>query len=49
MLQDLTEAFEKASSLYANANGIARDPDWFLLKLAEESGEVLQVANRLTA
>ena len=48
MLTDLSNKFEQASARYAEMNGIVRDGDWFLLKLAEEAGELLQVANRLS-
>lgn len=48
MLETLAEKFEVASERYAKANGFERDADWFLLKLAEEAGEMLQVANRLS-
>lgn len=48
MLTDLSNKFEQASARYAEVNGIVRDGDWFLLKLAEEAGELLQVANRLS-
>ncbi len=48
MLDALIEKFEAASDTYAKAHGIERDADWFLLKLAEEAGEMLQMANRLS-
>ncbi len=48
MLTDLSNKLEQASARYAEMNGILRDGDWFLLKLAEEAGELLQVANRLS-
>jgi len=48
MLLDLANRFEQASARYAEMNGILRDSDWFLLKLAEEAGEVLQAANRVS-
>lgn len=48
MMESLTQQFEAASKKYAQANGLERDADWFLLKLAEEAGELLQVANRLS-
>jgi NTP pyrophosphatase (non-canonical NTP hydrolase) len=48
MIESLTEKFEAASQKYADAQSFARDADWFLLKLAEEAGEMLQVANRLS-
>ncbi|MGN8152348.1 pyrophosphatase [Agrobacterium sp. 22094] len=49
MLADLMQKFEKASASYALSNSIERDPDWFMLKLQEEVGEVTQAWNRLTA
>ncbi len=45
---DLMQQFERASRLYADANGITRDADWFILKLQEEMGEVTQAWNRLS-
>ena len=48
MLNDLAEKFERASRHYADANGIERDADWFLLKLQEEIGELTQAWNRLS-
>ena len=48
MLSDLMQQFESASAKYAEVNGIERDPDWFMLKLQEEVGEVTQAWNRLT-
>lgn len=48
MIEALAEKFERASAIYADAHGMKRDSDWFLLKLAEEAGEMLQVANRLS-
>ncbi|OLP45625.1 pyrophosphatase [Rhizobium oryziradicis] len=46
MIESLTQQFEAASQKYADANGFERDADWFLLKLMEEAGELLQMANR---
>lgn len=48
MLAVLMEQFEAASRRYAEANGITRDPDWYLLKLHEEVGELTQAWNRHT-
>lgn len=48
MLAALISQFEDASSSYAEANGLTRDPDWYLLKLHEEVGELTQAANRYT-
>ena len=47
MLDTLARQFEAASAAYAGANGLVRDPDWFMLKLHEEVGELTQVWNRL--
>lgn len=47
MLRELSDKFEDASRAYARANGIERDPDWFLLKLQEEMGELTQAWNRI--
>ncbi|WP_193184544.1 nucleoside triphosphate pyrophosphohydrolase family protein [Nisaea sediminum] len=46
MLKSLTGKFERASQDYALGFGIERDPDWYLLKLQEELGELTQVWNR---
>jgi NTP pyrophosphatase (non-canonical NTP hydrolase) len=48
MLTDLIERFEQASRAYAQANGIARDDDWYVLKMQEELGELTQVWMKLT-
>jgi NTP pyrophosphatase (non-canonical NTP hydrolase) len=48
MLRDLAAKFQESSATYVAANGITRDPDWFLLKLQEELGELTQASNRLT-
>jgi NTP pyrophosphatase (non-canonical NTP hydrolase) len=48
MLDRLKDQFEDASGRYAEANGLRRDPDWFVLKLQEELGELTQVWNKLT-
>lgn len=48
MLAVMMQQFEKASQKYARINGIERDPDWFMLKLQEEVGEVTQAWNRLS-
>lgn len=41
-LDDLTERVEAISALYARKFGVERDADWFILKLAEEVGELTQ-------
>jgi NTP pyrophosphatase (non-canonical NTP hydrolase) len=48
-LAALTAQFEAASQAYAADNGITRDPDWFVLKLQEELGELTQAWMKLTA
>ncbi|WP_117190734.1 nucleoside triphosphate pyrophosphohydrolase family protein [Rhizobium terrae] len=48
MLKKLAEQFEAASRAYAENHGMVRDPDWFLLKLQEEMGELTQAWNRKT-
>ncbi len=48
MLDSLSRQFEEASRAYADQNGIARDGDWFMLKLQEEVGELTQAFNRRT-
>jgi NTP pyrophosphatase (non-canonical NTP hydrolase) len=45
---DLAEKFEAASQIYVEKTGIVRDPDWFILKLQEEMGELTQAWNRLS-
>jgi NTP pyrophosphatase (non-canonical NTP hydrolase) len=47
MLRQLMDDFETASRRYADHHGIVRDPDWFMLKLHEEVGELTQSWNRL--
>lgn len=48
MMEQLIAQFEAASAEYAKNNGIERDPDWFVLKLQEEMGELTQAWNRKT-
>lgn len=48
MLGKLTAQFEAASADYAQHHGMVRDPDWFVLKLQEEMGELTQAWNRAT-
>ncbi|ASY56701.1 hypothetical protein SS05631_c17680 [Sinorhizobium sp. CCBAU 05631] len=38
----LRDPFEKASAAYANQHAIVRDPDWYILRLQEELGELTQ-------
>jgi len=48
-LTELTKQFERASQSYAAGNDIARDDDWFVLKMQEELGELTQIWMKLTA
>lgn len=48
MLDELADQFEQASEAYATRFGIARDPDWYVIKLQEELGELSQAWIRLT-
>jgi NTP pyrophosphatase (non-canonical NTP hydrolase) len=48
MLKILKSQFEEASASYAEANGLERDPDWFVLKMHEEIGELTQIWNKLS-
>ena len=41
-LSGLGERVEAVSALYARKFGVERDPDWFMLKLTEEVGELTQ-------
>ena len=41
-LEELSERLEKISVGYGERLGFERDPDWFLLKLQEEVGELTQ-------
>lgn len=41
-LTQLTDQLEDVSAGYAEQNAIARTPDWFVLKLQEEVGELTQ-------
>ncbi|HEY4343012.1 MAG TPA: pyrophosphatase [Parvibaculum sp.] len=47
-LIELADRFEEASKAYAETNGIARNDDWFILKMQEELGELTQVWIKLT-
>ena len=44
----LIHQFEAASTAYATSNALTRDPDWFVLKLQEEMGELTQAWNKKT-
>lgn len=39
-LADLSERIRRIGEIYAERFGIARSPDWYLLKLQEELGEL---------
>jgi NTP pyrophosphatase (non-canonical NTP hydrolase) len=41
-VETLSERLEKISVGYGERLGFSRDPDWFLLKLQEEVGELTQ-------
>src|SRR5438132_791997 len=45
---DLSRRLEKISVGYGERLGFVRDPDWFLLKLQEEVGELTQAYLRHT-
>lgn len=38
----LTEKFESISVMYADSFDIERDSNWFMIKLSEEMGELMQ-------
>lgn len=46
-LRELTDDVVRVSAIYAERNFIRRDADWYVLKLAEEAGEL--VAEHLRA
>lgn len=48
VIERLSDSFEQASAAYAAANGLTRDADWFVLKMAEEFGELVQSWNRVS-
>jgi NTP pyrophosphatase (non-canonical NTP hydrolase) len=48
VLSDLKQKFEKASAAYAQEHAIERDPDWYILKLQEELGELTQAWNKVS-
>lgn len=41
-IKDLTQEVEKISQVYSKRFNITRDGDWFILKLQEELGELIQ-------
>jgi NTP pyrophosphatase (non-canonical NTP hydrolase) len=48
MLTALQAQFEESSARYAATNAFERDPEWFVLKMFEEIGELTQVWNKLS-
>lgn len=48
MLKELQKRFDAASLSYCDLHGLERDPDWVMLKLHEEIGELTQVWNTKT-
>ena len=48
-LAELSALVAEVSDTYASRNGIARDDDWYLLKLQEELGELTAEYLRATA
>jgi NTP pyrophosphatase (non-canonical NTP hydrolase) len=47
-LKTFTEPVQTVCDLYAERCGIARNDDWFLLKIQEELGELVQAHLKLT-
>ncbi len=47
-IEALARAFGRASDVYAARNGVARGDDWYVLKLSEELGELVQIWMKLT-
>lgn len=41
-MQELSDEVEAVSAFYAKRHGIDRTPEWFVLKLGEEVGELTQ-------
>lgn len=41
-VQELSNEVEEVSAFYAERHGIDRTPEWFVLKLGEEVGELTQ-------
>ena len=41
-IKSLTKQIEKVSKLYASKFDIDRDKDWYIIKLQEELGELIQ-------
>lgn len=47
-LIEIADDVARVSAIYAARNNIRRDADWFVLKLAEEAGELVAEHLRLT-
>ena len=47
--KSLTDPVQEVCDLYAERCAIRRDDDWFLLKIQEELGELVQAHLKLTA
>ena len=47
-LKAATDPIQEVCDLYAERCGVERDDDWFLLKIQEELGELVQAHLRLT-
>ncbi|MCZ4092840.1 MazG nucleotide pyrophosphohydrolase domain-containing protein [Sinorhizobium psoraleae] len=48
MFDELKRKFEEASAAYAAEHSVLRDPDWYVLKLQEEMGELTRAWNKLS-
>lgn len=48
-LSEVSDAAARISDIYAAKCGIARDDDWYMLKLQEELGELSQAHLRLSS
>jgi NTP pyrophosphatase (non-canonical NTP hydrolase) len=48
-LAELSQTAAQISDIYATKHAIARDDDWFLLKIQEEVGELAQAHLRLSS
>jgi NTP pyrophosphatase (non-canonical NTP hydrolase) len=48
-LKAATDPIQEVCDLYAERCAIARDDDWFLLKIQEELGELVQAHLKLTS
>jgi NTP pyrophosphatase (non-canonical NTP hydrolase) len=47
-IAELSELVARVSDVYARRTGVARDDDWYALKLQEEAGELIAEHLRLT-